>query len=269
MEWEVIIAGCILGFVMTVLMEDRSSNKKSCKPQVNRTQTGTTYRRMNPTMIPYWQFVPNGITYRIGGEPGVVPRRWDLSRLRMRRQNLVETWCRSVVGLLRLADKNLQSAQGHLKLRNYRNCIMAASTSVENVARALIHCFGGKPDPDSGQQEPLRLSVSRLQNEEKARFEEAVNLVEYIDRNRRTLEHPSTNEIRSHLFDESKAKEILRSASEIISLFKRIIISHFVTEIPELGEICPKCGSSESSIWGFNELTVNYQCNVCRHNWTR
>ncbi|NIQ06183.1 MAG: hypothetical protein GWO20_10800, partial [Candidatus Korarchaeota archaeon] len=125
----------------------------------------------------------------------------DISRLRMRRKNLVETWRRSVMGLLWLADGNLKSAQRYLKLKDYTNCINAASTSVENIARALIHCFGGKPDPDSGQQEPLKLLVTRLPEDEKAQFEGAIELVAYIDRNKRTLEHLSTNEMRSQLFD--------------------------------------------------------------------
>ncbi|MGD0494849.1 MAG: hypothetical protein ABSB28_02260 [Candidatus Bathyarchaeia archaeon] len=43
------------------------------------------------------------------------------------------------------------------------------------------------------------------------------------------------------LCGEEDAERALKTASRIADLFKRILIDHFVTEMPELGEPCLKC----------------------------
>jgi uncharacterized protein (UPF0332 family) len=141
------------------------------------------------------------------------------------------------VGLIKLADKNLVAAKQNLEMENYEGAIQTASTSVENIARALIHCFGGKPDPESGQEEALKMLSRMFRGEEKDEFEKAIEAIAYINCNKKILECLPAD-IRIQLFNEAKmAAEIVKSASKIVNLFKQMNINIFAAEIPELVEV--------------------------------
>ena len=34
-------------------------------------------------------------------------------------------------------------------------------------------------------------------------------------------------------------------------------------------EVCPRCHSSDVSVWGFDEEKANYECNICRYKWVQ
>jgi len=147
---------------------------------------------------------------------------------------LIENWRKSIVGLVGLAQKNLDSANNHLEARNYNASVEAAFTSVENIARALIHCFGYKPDPSLGQEEPLRMLSGRFKGDERMEFEMAIDKIAVLIEKRTCSLSLSTHNVETTFFDEVKTKQILESASEITSLLNGIIASRFGVEIPEL-----------------------------------
>ena len=105
---------------------------------------------------------------------------------------------------------------------------------IENIARALIHCYGGKPDPSSGQEEALKLLSRRLKGVEKIEFENAPHNVARINQNRIVLKSILRHNVQNQLFDETRTRQIVESASKIVRPFTRIIIEHFGEEIPEL-----------------------------------
>jgi hypothetical protein len=161
----------------------------------------------------------------------------------------------------------LAAAKSYLDLGNYISAVQDASASVENITRALIHCYGGKPDTDPNQEEVLQMLSGRFSGKEKALFEEAVGIVANIGYNKMILKHLSTAETRVWLFGEAQAKQILESASKVVTLFKRIVVGHFAYEIPELSEACPKCHSLLVAIWGFDRDNETRECNICHNKW--
>lgn len=236
MEGYILLLGFILGFAIAALRDFSSKREKAAK-------TLTTERK---------PAVPSTITYyppRYQGIERVRRRLWELSRARhLSRQglitaekgkSLVQNWRKSIVGLTKLADENLTVAKEHLETSDYESAVQSAFTSVENIARALIHCFGGKPDPSSGQEEALRMLSRRFVGDEKIEFENAIDIVAKICHNRIVLGCLSTHNMRISLFDRSQTKRILESASKIVGLFKQILTHYFSTEIPELNEACP------------------------------
>jgi len=102
---------------------------------------------------------------------------------------LIEQWKRSITGLTRLAHQNLNIAREILKQKNYEGATKAASTSVENIARALIHCFGDKPNPTSGQEEPLKIIANRFAGDERTEFKEAINNLPNLPHNHAILKY--------------------------------------------------------------------------------
>ena len=184
-------------------------------------------------------------------------------------KTLVETWRKSVVGLIRLAEENLAVARHHLETKDCEASVKATSTGVENIARALIHCYGGKPDPNQGQEEALRILSQRFKGEQRAQFERAVDSLARISHNTIALRYISKHNVQIQLLDETKAKQILESALGIVHLFKQILTDHFVAEIPELRYgTCANCHSLNISVAYFTERRVRYQCNNCRNSWT-
>jgi hypothetical protein len=74
-----------------------------------------------------------------------------------REKAMVDNWKQSIIGLIRLADQDLRLAEQQIVTTDFKTAIQTAAISVENIARAFIHCYGGKPDDDLGQQEVLKL----------------------------------------------------------------------------------------------------------------
>jgi len=150
------------------------------------------------------------------------------------RGTLVEEWRKSIVGLVRLADKNLEFAKENIKMGDYKAACRCVFTSVENIAPALIHCCGGKPDSGSGQEEALRMLSRRFKENEKSEFEKTLNVIACLNCKRRVLTDNLTQNPQASMFDREKTKRTLESASKTVSQFKRIITKYFADEIPDL-----------------------------------
>jgi len=137
-------------------------------------------------------------------------------------KDILENWRKSLLGLIRLAESNLQLAKSQAGVMNYKGAVEAAATSVENVSRALLHCYGEKPDLNSGQEEPLRLLARRLQGEERAQFEKAIDEAVQLHRNKIVEAYLSEKSIEAPLLNEVRTQRILETAGKIFAQFKRI-----------------------------------------------
>jgi uncharacterized protein (UPF0332 family) len=182
-------------------------------------------------------------------------------------RTLVGTWRRSVVGLVRLAQRNVMIAKQRLRVGDCRTAVDAAVTSVENVSRALLHCYGEKPQRSSGQEEALKLLCLRFKGKEKVEFERAVEEVVRLHHNKVVQRYLQTHNLGTFLFNRTRASVIVDSASRTVALFAQIIDEHFATEIPELREACPKCHGLDVLMWSFSNGAANYTCNLCGHRW--
>lgn len=269
MVWLTILFGIVLGFVIAGLKE--FSEKKQYKPQASHGVPGTlpiVPQHISHDILDYYRERRRLYRRRMLG----FSRLRELSETQQttaeRGKSLVENWRKSIVGLVKLAERNLTVAKECLDLKDYKRAVEAASTSVENISHALIHCFGEKPVPGSGQEEALRMLSRRFQQDDKIEFEEAIGNVACIDQNKRVLNYLSTHNINNQIFNDARTRQIVESASKTVSLFKRFMTERFVTEIPELGEACPKCRSMNILVWGFNGEGVRYNCSVCGHKWT-
>jgi HEPN domain-containing protein len=159
---------------------------------------------------------------------------WSFSRRDRNVKSLCMNWRRAIVGLLGLAERNLQSGREKLILEDYESVISSAAISVENAARALIYCYGGKPNVRSGQEEPLRMLATRFTESEREEFDKAVETVAQITRNRIVLKNLPPGETRQEVFGKRQAKQLHNSALEVTSFFKKIIEEKFGDEIPEV-----------------------------------
>jgi uncharacterized protein (UPF0332 family) len=174
---------------------------------------------------------------------------------------MVVEWRRSIIGLIKLADQNLRLAKQHLTMGEPKIAIQTAATSVENIARALIHGYGGKPDDDLGQEEVLELLSRRFEGKEKEEFEKSIHKIAKIDVHTR-------NSLNAKECAAEEANEIISLASETTLFFKKILSDHFAAEIPELNETCPKCHSLDIQTLAFNQQQANFNCLNCQNKWT-
>ncbi len=108
-----------------------------------------------------------------------------------------------------------------------------ASTGVENIVRALIHCCGGKPDLEPGQEEPLRMLSHRFGGAERIEFEKAVRDVACISHNRMVQKFLSKYNMQTQLLEEARTSQLLERALEVVELFKRIITERYEQEFQE------------------------------------
>lgn len=180
---------------------------------------------------------------------------------------ILEDWRKSILGLIKLAENNLQIAECYFTTMNYKEAVDAAATSVENISRALLHCYGEKPYPNSDQEEPLRIVARRLQGEEKVRFEKTVDEVVQIYHNKIFLTCLLENGTQVSLLDKERTRQTVEIARKVVFQFRRIMEEHFGMEIAELSEKCPRCGALSISLWAFNIKEATNQCNICRHKW--
>lgn len=146
----------------------------------------------------------------------------------------VENWRNSIVGLIALARRNLLSATAFYIQGDYKGSILSSSTGVENISRALIHCYGGKPDPCTGQGEALRLLSRRFDGDERVMFEKTVENVECVSMAVARLKVVSTSVVTGQPFEQEGAKQILEMANNTTYVFRKIIREKFADEIPEL-----------------------------------
>ncbi len=140
-------------------------------------------------------------------------------------RSVLRNWRRSIAGLVRLAVKNLETAKELATEKNYCEAVSVAATSVENIARAFLHCYGGRPNLNSGQEEALRMISARL-CDERTKFELAIQNVAYINTVKDVL--------RTSTINKKEAKKVVTIASNIIEQFSRNMFENFSKEIPEL-----------------------------------
>lgn len=275
MEWAVICLGLVLGIIL--VRQKRNVSPKQQKPthqapppdirpatsQPAQNDNGSLPRGTDFTIPSNWFPNPANSFSWVSLPP---PRPSFLARIHTRAPNereraLVEDWKKSIIGLIKLAEQNLRIAKQYLMLASYKMSVEHATTSIENIARALIHCYGGKPDSDTGQEEALSLLHGRIEKEEMKEFEDAIHQVARV--HTFTLAGKQDQEI-----SEEQAKQTYESALAVANLFKRIMIEHFATEISELGEACPKCHSLDVETWSFKDHKAALECGNCHHKWT-
>jgi DNA-directed RNA polymerase subunit M/transcription elongation factor TFIIS len=252
MDWLMVFLGLVVGFIAA---------SKSLKHEQRRTAPAIG----KPIVVPRNIYPPPSCPPR--PTPGGYHLSLQLADERVTSKALVEAWRKSVLGLIRLAVTNLQLARSQAEVMNSKGAVEAAATSIENVSRALLHCYGEKPDLNSGQEEPLRLLARRLQGEERAQFEKAIDEVGQLYWNKTVEAYISEKSIQTPLLNEARTQQILETATKIVAQFRRIMDEHFGTEIAELCEKCTKCGSLNISVWAFDAQEATYQCNICGYKW--
>ena len=275
--------GILLGLILAVKQIVSSEEKKAVQrpptqPSINLIHTPPQL----PTVPPY---IPTSVTFRTLSHsvPDILrdaareaellratprpPRYPQATNETVNGKSLLENWRNSILGLVRLAESNLQFAKSQAIMMNHRAAAEAAATSVENLSRALLHCYGEKPDLNAGQEEPLRLLARRFQGDERARFEKAIDEAAQLCRNKIVQAYLSEKGIQAPLLSGTRTHQIIETAMKIGTQFRQIIDEHFATEIPELRERCPKCGALNIGVWSFNAEGSAYQCNVCSHKW--
>ena len=190
-----------------------------------------------------------------------------LPQAAVRRPSLVERWRESVVGLARLAHQNLSLAKNHLGMRNHASALEYAATSLENISRALIHCLGGKPDKEGGQEEALRILSSKMQGEKKTELEEAIDSMATVNRDLTTMRE-SLKSNRRPSVGQAEIRKIIGSVSKAVVLLRQIIVKHFASEIPGLNIACPRCQSLYLlSVWAVGGAGIHHECGLCHHKW--
>jgi len=233
MQWVILCLGFGLGLAIGLL---RESTSKRDNNTTRRLTGGSRYTVPPPTM--YIQRLPHLELERLWRQV------WEASWLERSSRHvwtiaeegshILQGWRSSIVGLVRLADRNLTVARKHLEASNYRLAIQAASTSIENISRALIHCFGDKPNQDPGQEEVLRILSTRFNGDEKAEFDRSIEMIAKINHNRIASRYLSSQNVRLTPFNRAQTNLVIESASNILSRFRQILIQHFSDEIPEL-----------------------------------
>jgi uncharacterized protein (UPF0332 family) len=142
-----------------------------------------------------------------------------------------------IAQLVKLAEENLRSAELRLKHDDHAESVRTAAIAVENVARALLHCYGEKPNPYSGQGEALRILATRFSELRRPEFGEIVDEVIRINVNREVLRNLPKNEVRKDIFDRTHASQTIGAAKIVISAIKKRIVNEFKDEIPEMQSI--------------------------------
>ncbi len=224
---------------------------------------------LSQDLTPFPAILPNQVRPRIVHPVGTEPPVLRLTGgVEWNAGTLVRNWRKSIIGLTATAERNLETARGCMGRSDYKTAIQLACTSVENIARALLHSYGEKPDTEAGQVEALRLLSRRLIGDEKTQFENALDAIKAIDYAKTGSIYPLIDRLRISPEEKEKANRAIETASNTIVLFRNIMIEHFATEIPELrDEMCPKCHSLSVSNWSFSTERVSYGCNICHYTW--
>lgn len=284
MDAIVLIIGILVG--LTLVARKICLHEEQKAPQRPMTQPRGIFRR-TPSQLPTATTYPSTSPFRglddsvagilraaareadiLQGAPRPIPpRHCQAGNDAVDVKKFLENWRRSIVGLVRLAESNLLAARTQAAMMNHKATAELSVTSVENVSRALLHCYGEKPDQSAGQEEPLRLLTRRFQGEEKARFEKMIGEAAQLYRNKIIQAYLSEKGIRAPLLSGDRTQQILETATRIVAQFRQIIDEHFATEIPEFGEGCPNCGALTVGVWTFGPQGSSYQCNICGNKW--
>jgi len=271
MDWPMILLGIIIGLIIIASIGPRHEQQLATSAMVADEGIGVPGRSYPDPVLSFERIPPERLSpesYPQRSTPQEPSPSPNIANERVSPKELLETWRKSIVGLVRLAQGNLALARQRLEAGDYEAAVEGAVTSVENISRALMHCYGEKPELNLGQEEALRLLCRRFIGNEKIEFEKAIVDVVQLYHNKIVQRYRSKHNIGfCFLHTETRTRLILGSASKIVALFAQIIDEHFATEIPELGEACPKCHALDVSVWSFNGGTANYTCNLCRHKW--
>lgn len=268
MDWPIILLGIVVGFMIVASSLKKEERERSA-PSEDQPTSGITDQRPPIGIVQPlqpWTTRIRPVYPPRPASPQPIPSSQVFDDA-VSSRTLVGTWRRSVVGLVRLAQRNVTYAKQRLDVGDCKTAVDAAVTSVENVSRALLHCYGEKPLLSSGQEEALKLVCLRFRGNEKVEFERAFEEVVRLYRNKVVQGYLLTHNLGTFLFNKTRASVIVDSASRIVALFARIIDEHFATEIPELREVCPKCHGLDVSMWSFSNGAANYTCNLCGHRW--
>lgn len=277
MEWGVILLGAILAIILVAKQETRSREKRNLSQKPSGENNPPPRINLIP---PRYHYVPgDNPQFQIPNlplPPSSHPELslgahypWTPTRIatqpttrneNRRERALVQNWKNSIIGLVKLADQNLQLAKRYMNEGTFRQTILAADTSLENMSRALIHCYGGKPETEAGQEEPLKLICGRFEGLEKEEFEKGIHITTEISAYARSI-------LQTAEPNESQTRKMLESATHAVDLFKRVLTEHFATEIAELSEACPKCHSLNIWIGRSNPTHTNCECQICHHKW--
>jgi HEPN domain-containing protein len=260
MEWLMVLVGLVIGLIMASKV--KKDKRERPQPIINPAPP----RDIVHPLPPRWRerIVPD--------YPPAFPRQQLLlppSNGAVSTENMLAVWRRSIPGLVKLAQRNLTYAKQRLDTGDYKTAVEAAVTSVENMSRALLHCYGEKPETNSGQEETLKLLSLRFKGNERIQFERAIEDIIRLHQNKIVHRYLVIHNISTFLHSRARATTIFDSASRINNVFERIIDEHFATEIPELREVCPKCRALDISVWSFNGNAVSYSCNLCHHRWAQ
>ena len=284
LDWLITILGALVGLAFTI----KVAGQPKAGRMTRRTETWPASNNQSAPPLPAPTPMPMPDSFGFDDSvPGILrdaaneallrrgrPRQVPLRQGRAENlitmvngKNLIDNWRKAVTGLVRLAESNLQAAESQATMNNYKAAAELAARSIENASRALLHCYGEKPDQDSGQEEPLKLLARRLQGDEKAQFEKAIGEAVQLYRDKIVQADLSEKCNQTPLLRKEKTQQMLETATRIVAQFRRIIDEHFTTEIPDLGERCPKCGASTIVLWAFGPEGSNCQCSRCRHRW--
>lgn len=254
MEWSIILLGAFTALFMALMSSSPKQLRKRAivDPVI---PVDTTY----PDIPIYPRSIPTQQPQHVPATDGRIPPK-----------TMLQTWQNSIVGLIKLAQKNLIYARTCLDRGDYKAVVEAAVTSTENMSRALLHCYGEKPELNSGQEEALWLLARRFTGNEKEGFENAIGEITQLNRNsvvHRYLSKHSVDFSFALFSTKSRTMPILASASKVVTHFYQIIDEHFATEIPELGNACPRCHALDVSVLSRSKTNVNYMCSQCGHRW--
>lgn len=117
----------------------------------------------------------------------------------------------------------MAEAQKRWMLNNVVGAAFAAAEGVEKMSRALLHCYGVKPESNFGQAEALRLLLAITKESLNENLGKSVAFMEKL-----TALKTSTG-----LPNRATAKQIYDEATKTFELYKQTIQDKFGTEINE------------------------------------
>ena len=99
------------------------------------------------------------------------------------------------------------------------------------MARALLHCYGIRPEQNYGQAEALRLLQAIAKESQNERFQEKITIVEKITAEKASMERRLRSQTATDFLDKTAAEQMLSEAANVIQFYKQIIQEKFATEL--------------------------------------
>jgi len=187
-------------------------------------------RQMTHTMGGNYFLDPRSIRNRITWEQRPFTRLQTTTPLNP--PNMVTTWKRAVNNLLQDASIRVDDAQRLLQSGDITEAVLFASLSVEKISRALLHCYGIRPNTSYGQAEGLRLLLAIDKESLNEDFQKSIAAIEEITTAKTSLDlMRSNNTDQTRFIDQPTAKHICHEATKIVTLYKKIIEKKFAQEL--------------------------------------